>query len=427
MSPHVAEIHLVCRGRTNVSNETAEGFDSGWWVIAERHVQPGVRLALHEEKHLPSYLQGEITRLLEVSEERGERRIRVRVRATPEPLPWRGGGSGERGYLWEGADFGDLPVVPAVVDPRLAGGNAAVKSLLEAERYRYPLRTDVEDRARKGATGRGRGRQERFILVLTRLAAVLDGRSVPCAFVDDAGMPYGFDAGAVGMAVAAGILQPVAAGIGGRVHEVQLTGRFRAGRQGLMEQLRQVEDARRRRESGPAGRQADMPAAHGEVPGSANVVARDPAIADPFDGFDLASVPPEDFRRAVAAPRLLREDQGSFRRRLLDAYGGRCVVTGCRVQAVLEAAHIIPHSLAGSRGMDACNGLLLRSDLHDLFDAQLLGLWPEGDGLVLVLSPELAGTSYGKLDGRMLRLPPDPTLRPSRQALAIRMRVLPVR
>ncbi|HUZ56031.1 MAG TPA: HNH endonuclease [Streptosporangiaceae bacterium] len=55
---------------------------------------------------------------------------------------------------------------------------------------------------------------------------------------------------------------------------------------------------------------------------------------------------------------------------LMAAYSGRCAVTGCTVQAVLEAAHLRPY-----RGPDSNvtgNGLLLRADIHTLLDLQLL-------------------------------------------------------
>lgn len=65
----------------------------------------------------------------------------------------------------------------------------------------------------------------------------------------------------------------------------------------------------------------------------------------------------------LTVPRL---GQGSFRVMVTDAYARRCIVTGERTLPVLEAAHIRPYSMSGPHSID--NGLLLRSDLHTLFD-----------------------------------------------------------
>ncbi len=55
-------------------------------------------------------------------------------------------------------------------------------------------------------------------------------------------------------------------------------------------------------------------------------------------------------------------------------YEHRCVVTGCTVIAVLEAAHIRPYRRPEDN--DVKNGLLLRADIHTLFDLNLLGIEP---------------------------------------------------
>jgi putative restriction endonuclease len=65
----------------------------------------------------------------------------------------------------------------------------------------------------------------------------------------------------------------------------------------------------------------------------------------------------------LVQPRL---GQGAFRIVVTDAYERKCAVTGERVLPVLEAAHIRPFNEGGLNQID--NGLLLRSDLHTLFD-----------------------------------------------------------
>jgi hypothetical protein len=95
-----------------------------------------------------------------------------------------------------------------------------------------------------------------------------------------------------------------------------------------------------------------------------------------------------------------RQGQGVFRARLLEAYGSRCAITGSNAVAVLEAAHILPYRGEHTNRVD--NGLLLRSDLHTLFDLGLLWITPEN---TVAIAPPLIGTDYENLDGASLRLP----------------------
>ena len=79
-----------------------------------------------------------------------------------------------------------------------------------------------------------------------------------------------------------------------------------------------------------------------------------------------------------------RLGQGAFRVLVTDAYLRRCAVTGEKTLPVLEAAHIKPYSLEGPHFVR--NGILLRSDLHKLFDLGYITVTPE---LRLEVSPRL--------------------------------------
>src|SRR5207247_367969 len=70
-----------------------------------------------------------------------------------------------------------------------------------------------------------------------------------------------------------------------------------------------------------------------------------------------------------------RLGQGAFRVAVTDAYGRACAVTGEHSLPVLEAAHIKPYSQSGPH--DVSNGLLLRVDLHRLFDQGYVTITPE--------------------------------------------------
>ena len=67
-----------------------------------------------------------------------------------------------------------------------------------------------------------------------------------------------------------------------------------------------------------------------------------------------------------------RLGQGGFRAVVLDAYSGRCAITGHKIRPTLQAAHIMPVTAGGQHRVD--NGLLLRSDVHTMFDRGYLAL-----------------------------------------------------
>ncbi len=100
-----------------------------------------------------------------------------------------------------------------------------------------------------------------------------------------------------------------------------------------------------------------------------------------------------DERQRVLAAIVRRRGQPAFRKALLDAYGGRCAMTACDAVDALEAAHIRPYS--GQSSNHVSNGLLLRADIHTLFDLYLIGVNP--DTYEINISPTLRGTSYGEL------------------------------
>ncbi len=116
----------------------------------------------------------------------------------------------------------------------------------------------------------------------------------------------------------------------------------------------------------------------------------------------------------LVAPRL---GQGIFRARVMDAYGRRCAVTGERTLPVLEAAHIKPYSQSGPHATE--NGLLLRSDLHTLFDRGYVTVTPK---LELRVSQSIRaeyenGRDYYALDGHEVRQPVAPYPAPSNEFL----------
>ena len=112
-----------------------------------------------------------------------------------------------------------------------------------------------------------------------------------------------------------------------------------------------------------------------------------------------------------------RLGQGTFRSLVTDCYGRRCAVTGEKALPVLDAAHIQP-VMAGGRH-ELANGLLLRSDLHRLFDRGYVTVTP--DGRFRVSSRLKAdfdnGEPYYPLEGAQLSVPDRAADRPRRELL----------
>ena len=115
---------------------------------------------------------------------------------------------------------------------------------------------------------------------------------------------------------------------------------------------------------------------------------------------------------------LPRRGQGEFRLLVTDIYGRRCAVTQERTLPALEAAHIRPFSDGGEHRPQ--NGLLLRRDIHRLFDTGYVTITPD---LNFEVSPRIReefenGRDYYSLHGKRVATPRPPDLRPDPTALA---------
>ena len=144
------------------------------------------------------------------------------------------------------------------------------------------------------------------------------------------------------------------------------------------------------------------------------------ARADAIAAQPAAVLTAADAGPRFGAPTLVRPrlGQGSFRVVVTDAYARRCAVTKERTLPVLEAAHIKPYADGGEHRID--NGLLLRRDLHTLFDLGYLSVTPT---LQLEVSRRLKddwenGREYYEMHGRELSLPMAVGERPRAEYLA---------
>lgn len=132
---------------------------------------------------------------------------------------------------------------------------------------------------------------------------------------------------------------------------------------------------------------------------------------------ELALEPAVSYRTAL---RQVRPDQRAFQTIVTQAYDSKCAISGEKTVPVLEAAHIKPYAEAGPSIVS--NGLLLRSDLHRLFDRHYLTI--NADSLRVQVSKRIKeefsnGVAYYQYDGQKLRLPHERLERPSQQFLRL--------
>lgn len=123
--------------------------------------------------------------------------------------------------------------------------------------------------------------------------------------------------------------------------------------------------------------------------------------------------PDLDARRRILASIVQRNGQAQFREELFKAYSSQCAVTGCTIASLLEAAHIVPYR--GDHTNVVENGLLLRADLHKLFDLHMFRIDPQTR--TVHVCEELRTSEYREFDGIHLREPKEPKMRPLKEAL----------
>jgi HNH endonuclease len=131
------------------------------------------------------------------------------------------------------------------------------------------------------------------------------------------------------------------------------------------------------------------------------------------DPEDPGSPEDRDTRERRNRETVIRIGAIPFRSRLMEAYQGRCAITGSEVAQVLQAAHIVPYRGSHTDRLD--NGLLLRVDVHQLFDKNLIGIDPVTSKIHI--HQELIGTEYEEFDGCQLTGPAVDGQRPSRRRL----------
>lgn len=135
------------------------------------------------------------------------------------------------------------------------------------------------------------------------------------------------------------------------------------------------------------------------------------AVLEEQTGFDCTDV--KDQREWRQTEAVARYDQVGFRKRVLEAYDFRCAITGCNVEAALQACHIYPYK--GGNTDCVQNGILLRADLHILFDRFYFCI--NSSDYSIVVSKAILNRIHGIPSGCRLQVPVKTWHGPSKVAL----------
>jgi predicted restriction endonuclease len=107
-------------------------------------------------------------------------------------------------------------------------------------------------------------------------------------------------------------------------------------------------------------------------------------------------------RKKLKADISRRQGSGKFRQNVLDAFARKCAITGCDAEDALEAAHI--RTYKGSDDNSLYNGILLRADIHTLFDLGYICVRTATNRVAV--SKKLAGAVYEIFHDKPVRMPP---------------------
>jgi hypothetical protein len=131
---------------------------------------------------------------------------------------------------------------------------------------------------------------------------------------------------------------------------------------------------------------------------------------------------PPDERRRELSERVIREGGAAFRKEQMELWAAQCAATGCAIKEALDAAHILRY--LGEHTNRPDNGILLRADIHKLFDRNLIAVEERKADLVWRVSAILADSEYAILEGRRVALGKQVSAVPRRELLAQHLKEL---
>lgn len=99
---------------------------------------------------------------------------------------------------------------------------------------------------------------------------------------------------------------------------------------------------------------------------------------------ELKKLPEEIKNTEVERMVRQRVGQDTYRKAMLDYWGGACAVTGVAIPEVLRASHALPWAecISDAQRLDVFNGFLLTANLDALFDRFLISF--DQDGVVII-------------------------------------------
>jgi hypothetical protein len=124
-----------------------------------------------------------------------------------------------------------------------------------------------------------------------------------------------------------------------------------------------------------------------------------------YVAYDPSTV--DDAREKVLSLMTARLGQRAFRNKLVINYENACAISRCRTGYVLEAAHVTPY--IGVKSNVLPNGILLRSDIHTLYDLGLLAINPDSHAVELNERLTSEGSDYAVFQGETIfkaKIPP---------------------
>lgn len=125
------------------------------------------------------------------------------------------------------------------------------------------------------------------------------------------------------------------------------------------------------------------------------IIQLEPSEAD----IDATCLDVDDQRKVVLRQIKQRRGQKSFRDNLL-YQEAKCAVSGCEIVDILEAAHITAYK--NDTHNHVSNGLLLRCDMHTLYDLDLFAIEP--NSFVIYFSPQIKDNEYLRYHGKKLHV-----------------------
>lgn len=290
-----------------------------------------------------------------------------------------------RGPKFTSAELKSLPVLDVHIPPMPGSESSMSKRTHVVNVGQNPEKYTVAALKKKSAANSDR--RDIFEKTLLALSLATGGQPIPYAF-KTAGHDTirSLDAGCLGylMNRKPPLLEVTETDARGNIISVMPTPALRSRHQYLSD------DNLRRRVATPTSETTaeisarvleDMP-----EPLSVEVDAQEPLGFDPFAGFDE--------RTKILSEKVRREGQNEFTKAMRRNWRGKCPVTQTTVLAVLDGAHIFRYG--GVATNDHRNGLLLRADIHRLFDRYFVSFVYDGPDLIFQVARTLRSGEYGK-------------------------------